>query len=337
MQVAREQLLMLNPKEYEHKLDRKALETLQKTPGLRRFGMSQMKGYEISFKIFKTGSSMKVTPNHFSEIHDILKEACANLHLKNIPDMYIENGWAINASTIGSDKPLIMLTSGAIEFLTPEELLCIIGHEAGHIKSGHSMYQNMVNTFSMWGSIITDITFGLGGVLQESMQKALNYWSQMSEFTADRAGLLACQDINVALRVEMILSGVPPKLYEKMDINEFINQAKEFKELDSDFWTKNYKKLYELDLDHPWTVMRAHELLKWKESGKYQRILDIHSQKNIETSGRICLKCGAKLEEDQTFCGICGGTSHGICEKCGSNIKESESFCGVCGKSLWIR
>ncbi|MBZ2165907.1 M48 family metallopeptidase [Methanobacterium spitsbergense] len=335
--MASEQLLMLNPNEYEHKLDRKALETLEKTPGLKKFGINQMKDVEKQVRLIHTGSSIKVTHNHFSEIHEILQEACNNIYLKKIPDMYINSGWDINASTIGSKEPIIMLNSGAVEYLTPEELLCVIGHEAGHIKSGHTTYKNMVNTFSYWSSIITDITLGFGGLLQESLQKALNYWSQMSEFTADRAGLLACQDIEVAIHVEMKLSGVPPKLYDKMDTDEFINQAKEFMSLDSDLSYKTYKTLFNLDLDHPWSVMRAFELMKWVEKGKYQQLLDIHCKKNIEDLDKICLKCGAEFNCDQTFCGICGSKHHRTCTECGSKIKGKEKFCGVCGNELWAR
>ena len=52
---------------------------------------------------------------------------------------------------------------------------------------------------------------------------------------------------------------------------------------------------------HPWTVMRAHELIKWVESDDYQKIID---RKFYDTLN--CFKCGAILDNEGEFCGKCG-------------------------------
>lgn len=295
---------MLNPNEYEHKYDRNALNVLNKIPGLDKHCRDEMKNnWERQYRLIHTGSSIKVTPTQFPTIFQILLEACANINLKTIPDLYIQKGFDINAFTIGSEKPSIMVHGEAIELLTPEEILCLIGHEAGHIKSGHVLYKNMARKITGWSSLIAEITFGLGGFLQDSLESTFKYWDRMSEFTADRAGLLACQDINTAISLDMKLSGVPPKLYDEMDLNEFIKQAQEFKNYDSDRLDKHYKDLLTVDQTHPWTVIRSFELLKWVESGKYQKIIDKHS--NIKFDEIKCPKCGCTLEGHETFCGVC--------------------------------
>jgi Zn-dependent protease with chaperone function len=330
---------MLNPHEYEHEYDKMALDSLNKIPGLKIYSKFYLK-YDIEkqYKILNTGSSIKVTPTHFPEIHQILEEACRNIHLTHIPDLYIQRGWEINASTTGREQPLIMISSGAVEYLTSEELLCVVGHEAGHIKSGHTLYSNMARTISMLGESIIDSLWGIGGYVQSNVEQALNLWSQMSEFTSDRAGLLACQDKEVAISVLMKLSGVPPKLYDKMDTGEFIEQASEFKSFDSDALDKMYKEYFKLGRDHPWGVLRASEILKWADEGKYQHIIDIHSEENIDNIDETCLECGNKLKSDETFCGICGSKRwEQICPKCGNQIKGDEGFCGECGKKLWRR
>jgi hypothetical protein len=61
---------------------------------------------------------------------------------------------------------------------------------------------------------------------------------------------------------------------------------------------------------HPWTVMRAAELLKWFESGEYQKIIDKHTG-DIESLELTCLKCGLKLSGTETFCGNCGAKISG--------------------------
>ena len=56
-----------------------------------------------------------------------------------VPDLYIAPGH-INAFTAGTEKPLIVVHSGAIDSLTDDELLFVIAHELGHVKSGHVLY-----------------------------------------------------------------------------------------------------------------------------------------------------------------------------------------------------
>lgn len=54
-----------------------------------------------------------------------------------------------------------------------------------------------------------------------------------------------------------------------------------------------------LDDSHPWTVLRAAELIKWVESGEYDRILN-------KTAGMICPDCGNQIEIGTKRCPICG-------------------------------
>lgn len=119
---------------------------------------------------------------------------CNTLHLKKIPDLYISWDYSINGFTAGSENPIIGLTSGAIDLLTDNELRYVLGHEVGHIKSGHVLYQTMAEVIPIIGDILGTATLGIGGIIGTGLQLALLYWWRMSEFTADRAGLLACQD-----------------------------------------------------------------------------------------------------------------------------------------------
>lgn len=339
IKLSRQPLLMLNPQEYEHDYDKKTLESLYKIPGFKLVAKYYMKyGWEKKYKIINTGSSIKITPKQFPEIYEILEEACTNIHLTHIPDIYIKRGWEPNAATIGWEKPIIMVNSGLVEYFTPEEILCVIGHEVGHIKSGHTLYRNMAYKISLWGSELAESFWGIGEIVYDNLKHSLNLWSQMSEFTADRAGLLACQDKEVAISVLMKLSGVPPRLYDKMDAGEYIEQAREFKNFDSDTIDKLYKKLFTVEMDHPWGVLRAHEILKWAEQGKYKQILDIHSKDNINNIEKTCLICGKILKQKETFCGNCGSKRwERKCPKCATQLNGNETFCGVCGKKLWTR
>ena len=44
---------------------------------------------------------------------------------------------------LGRDKPFIVITTGMVNLNDPEELRWVVGHELGHILSGHAVYRTM--------------------------------------------------------------------------------------------------------------------------------------------------------------------------------------------------
>jgi Zn-dependent protease with chaperone function len=305
--MGREKLILLNPREYEHSLDKQALNTLEGTPGLEKLARKYNKhAVERYFRLMYTGSYLKINETNFPDILNHLKEACNILDVRQIPDIYIQWDYSVNGFTTGSEKPLIVLTSGAVDLLDEDELLYVIGHEVGHIKSGHMLYHEMAIVFPILGDVIASATLGIGGLVFTGLELALLYWYRMSEFTADRAGLLACQNKDAVISALMKMSGVPKKFYDKIDKDEFIKQAKEFKGFDYDAIDKVGKTVMIMDKTHPWTVMRASEILKWINSGKYEELIEKHTGDNVKELEISCIECGHKLSGHETFCGVCG-------------------------------
>ena len=105
----------------------------------------------------------------------------------------------------------------------------------------------------------------------------MNEWNRISEYTADRVGLLACQDINVALSTLMKISGLPQSYYSDASVEEFVKQANEFKETYGGNYDSLLKDLDVLDEDHPWLIRRASILLDWYNSGEYHKLIDSSS------------------------------------------------------------
>ena len=135
--------------------------------------------------------------------------------------------------------------------------------------------------------------------LAQPIYYGLLYWKRMSEFTSDRAGLLACQDIDAAVSAIIKMSGLPMKYYDSMDRDAFIKQAIEFKKSFSGFTDDIIKLVSIMDETHPWTVLRAAELITWYESGEYQAILD-------GASNRICPVCHQQYPASLGKCPYCG-------------------------------
>ena len=271
----------LNHEQYEHPFDKKALAALEKPildgsifsipnpiPAIGKYVTTHL--IEKIFNVQYTGSNLKVTADNYPHIYELLEYACEILDVENRPDLYIQWGYNINAFTVGAEHPIIVLNSGLIDLCDDEEIMFIIGHELGHIKSNHMLYHMMAQSFN---GIISLIPFPLTKAAATSIQYLLYYWYRMSEFTADRAGLMCCQNEEAAVRAFMKMAGVPKAHFSDLNMDTFIRQAREFKQLDEDGMSKLIKVLSIADDNHPWTVMRASELLKWIREGEYEKFV----------------------------------------------------------------
>ena len=121
----------------------------------------------------------------------------------------------------------------------------------------------------------------------------------LSEFTADRAGLLVCQDLEAALGAIMKMAGLPKRYFNTSDPHVFAKQAKEFMTKYGDTTEKIIRNISILDDTHPWTVMRAYELIKWVENGDYDKILN-------NNAGKICPMCKKAVNPKLNVCPVCG-------------------------------
>jgi len=293
-------LARLHPLEFQHPFDMKAIKALKNKTGLEAFITQFNKhGIERVLRIQRTGSNLRINQKTLPEIYGFLADICKILDLNKIPELYIEWQYSVNASVIGVENPIMVLQSGSIDLLSQEELQFIIGHEVGHIKCNHILYHQIAEVVPLLAGIAGNLTLGLGGLLATGIEFALLNWHRMSEFSADRAGLLACQDINVAIKVLSKMAGIPSKYFNSLDTKEFLEQARHFESFDYDTLDKVAKVVSVMGRSHPWTVMRAAELLRWVDSGEYEKVLS-------RNKGFFCNGCHASLEGTELFCLYCG-------------------------------
>jgi Zn-dependent protease with chaperone function len=67
-----------------------------------------------------------------------------DLDIDPVPNVFVERSPNVNAMTIGMDEPFIVLATGAVELMDIEALRFVIGHEMGHVLSGHAVYRTML-------------------------------------------------------------------------------------------------------------------------------------------------------------------------------------------------
>ena len=288
-------LFNLDSKEYEHPFDREALKKVKAIPGLSEATKFVLKWTYVQWKVVALcGSNFHVTQTASPDLYSIAANAIQTLDLQKIPEVYVEQDYYINAYTTGyNGDAFISLSNGAVDKLTDEELVFVVGHEAGHVKSDHVVYHVMLAYLTQLASNSV-----FSGAFKLAIQPPLAYWNRMSEFTADRAGLLACQDLEVALSAIMKMSGLPVRYYESAKVKGFLEQAREFDQRYGGTLDELIKDISLLLEDHPWTILRAAELVRWIDSGEYQHILDSHHDK-------ICPTCGSHIPQDSKKCPFC--------------------------------
>ncbi|MEM1220043.1 MAG: M48 family metallopeptidase [Bacteroidota bacterium] len=262
----------LKTSDYEHPLDAKTMKILQDTRGLenviRRF---YDMGVEKVIKLQYTGSSLRLTPQSFPKVYRSLELACTTLGYQGpVPPIYLERSEQFTALTLGADDPFIVLSSECIDKLQAEELLFIFGREIAKIKSNHILYQELGFIFPELMDAMSSLTLGLSSILSTGLKYALFNWAQMAEYTADRGGLLACQDIFVVKNYYAKIAGLPERYWAQFPIEDLETQAKQFEGLNEKTFEKFVRFLYGNNL---YAIARARELMNWTESGAYNQII----------------------------------------------------------------
>ncbi|WP_298918029.1 M48 family metallopeptidase [uncultured Nostoc sp.] len=279
--MTRKILTGLSSKTYEHPFDRKALASLQNMPGVSLL-LKKVNEYGIDrlLRLQSLGSEIRISPRNFPQLHQTFVETCQILDVAPLPELYLFRGTGhIQTYIVGVEKPLVGINLDGMEWLDPDELLYVFGHEVARIKSQHMVYHQMAIVMPTLKNLLSSTTLGVGGLVASGMELGLYNWRMMARFTADRAGLLACQDIEVATTTLMKLAGLPDEYLTTAVIEDFLIQAREFASNSFDTVDKVTKILSYTEPGLSWMVMRAGELLKWVDSGEYENLIQ---QKNLK-------------------------------------------------------
>lgn len=311
----------LNSREFEHPLDTQALELLEKTPGLdilvkkfHEFGVEKLMRFEF------LASNLKVTHETFEDVYETFEDACETLNLEKVPDLYFRwddyfrtLGFTTNnlqGITIGAVNPLVAISIESIENFSKPELLFIMGSEIGRIKSQRVLYEDIARLIPVFGNAISAATFGIGNVISAPILAGIDItlaqWLRMADYSADRAGLLACQDIKSALTAMAKIAGLPKIYFDSFKIEYFIQQARELDSFADNRYDQFLKTISLMYRDQAFTIARTKQLLDWVDQGNYQKVLDRETKIEVPPPPKFCPHCGSELEISYNFCGDCG-------------------------------
>ncbi len=255
--------------------DKRALDSLKKLPLLpaviKKFSELGLDRWMYSLNM---ASAVRCGPNQFSTLYGIFQESCKILDLPE-PELYVTGNPFPNAFAGGVERPYITIRSSMLDTLTNEQLYHLIGHELGHIKSGHLLYHVIGRLLIPLLQAIGRRLPIIGDAAAIGLVFAFYEWMRQSELSCDRAGLLVSQDINISLNANLALTAGPSRFSNEASIEPFLEQARAFEE------AKPLDQLGRILLyftftwafTHPMPVFRSKELEAWADTSEFRKIM----------------------------------------------------------------
>jgi Zn-dependent protease with chaperone function len=195
-----------------------------------------------------------VTPQSVPALAALAHECAARLLVEPV-QIFVAPGNVLNAYTFGLTAPkVVVLYAPLLKIMDADEVRFIVGHEMGHVRLGHTWLNSLVG--------------GMAGVPSPFfaavlLALAFRWWNRACEFSADRAGLLACGKPQKAISALVRLTtGTASRTSGALD------QALQHVEAEDDNLAN---VLGEALATHPMTVRRIAELRRFAASEEYRR------------------------------------------------------------------
>jgi hypothetical protein len=204
------------------------------------------------------GTAVKVGAKQFPRVFDVTKSCAETLGIPT-PTIYVQNAPTINAFTYGTNEDsFIVVHSALVDHMSEEEMMSVIGHECGHIHNQHVVYLTTMHVLRNLSHLLPFI----GPLISGPALLALSGWSRRAEVTCDRAGALCCGSVDISTRALAKLALGSAKLYEQLDLEQFLAQYDEGQE--------GVGKYREVFASHPWLPKRVKALRAFAESKLYR-------------------------------------------------------------------
>ena len=252
-------------------------------PWLRQH-TADVQDYELTIKMMRQG--VLVTEKQFAWVKSEV-DACAKiLHISPPPAVFIVGKGGMKAAAVNFKTPFIVLPSELIDKSSPNALRFAIGRQMGHIKCDHVFYKTLTSEASgslelvlgKWGQELLNSFFG------KITDLVLVDWILAHEISADRAGLIACQDLAVAQRALLNFNLAISFEGIKLNVEDYLEQAK-IAQKKQELILENlpepvqkgigrWQRSKRLQSANPFILQRIKALQAYAESEAYQKLFE---------------------------------------------------------------
>lgn len=202
------------------------------------------------------GGAVRVGANQLPELAAQAARA-AEIVQSPAVQLFVTQDGRLSAYSFGWDAPqAIVLSSRMVDTMNNDEMRFVLGHEMGHIALGHTRLG------TVFGGVV-----GVPAManLANFLLPGFYWWKRCAEFSADRAGVLACRDLNHSISALVKLM-VGKTLAEKVNLEEIMQQANEL--------TSQIPALAgEINATHPYLIYRVRQLVQFWNSPECRGLL----------------------------------------------------------------
>ena len=178
-------------------------------------------------------NGIRLSERQFPEIFSAAIRAAQIMGLQRMPEIYLSGAQLWDAITLGSDEQAFIVVGSVLTYFKGDELLYLLAREMGHIRAGHVMWTT-VSRFLTGSTHMDRSIMGRGSglldavkptkILENARDAALMTWCRHSEITADRAGMLAVGNPEIARKVLMSWSMKSFPLYQRINMDAWMEQ-----------------------------------------------------------------------------------------------------------------
>jgi len=172
-------------------------------------------------------------------------------------ETYIHNSPHHSASCMHFDGGgiFLLISSGLYTKLTERELLFVVGHELGHVVYNHHL-------------LPARAILAQRGACDAERALKLMSWARRAEISADRVGMLCCQDLDVAAKALIKLScGLSDDLIE-FDLPGYVSQLADLEAI-----SRTVRAVEDFYSTHPFNPIRVVALSHFWESHTLAELL----------------------------------------------------------------
>jgi Zn-dependent protease with chaperone function/RNA polymerase subunit RPABC4/transcription elongation factor Spt4 len=320
--------------------DEEALAALKSVPGAGPLLTWLQENFTEQITHLNNNEQMiRATPESFPSLYAMTARCCEILSCP-VPELYITTNPVLNAYTAGQRRTCIVLHSGLIEKLTPDELCFVIGHEIGHIKCAHGLYRQLGDLLIRYWDLLASVVPIPGvGLLRVPLLIAYWEWYRRAEFTCDRAALLCVQDLGASLRALAKLAGTVSGYEDELNLESAMAQVGARKDVNKLVLLVSI--LENASNTHPFIPVRLKTLKEYAESEDFHRVLAGDYKRDVlglhEGGERVKCACGTLVNSKLSFCPQCGrpvgaaALAPAACVQCQTPLPPDTKFCPKCG------
>ena len=137
--------------------------------------------------------STKVASNdNYPTLMANYQKCCQKLRITDPPCVYVTSDiQGINALSVQCERQTLILVSPQVALLPDAELCFLLGHELGHCQQGHITAHVVIGLLHS----MREKSELFAPLLEDAVCVPLKQWFRDSEFTADRAGMACCENM----------------------------------------------------------------------------------------------------------------------------------------------